>query len=556
MDRGGSFRSALGHRDYRWLISALAVSNLGSWAYNVALIVWIYDETRSVSWVGATTLARFLPALLLSAHGGLLAGRFERRRLAIALDLTSGATHVLLALAVAAGSPVLVPLLLAALAAIQVTLYQPAVEALTPRIVGENNLAAANALNGLIERGAVVVGPAVGAGLLVWFSPPAALFANAATFFYAAAAISRVRVRLAPFDAARDGGRRSVSQLAAGLRILAGSPLARILAGFSIVASFFYGTDTVLLVVLSEERLGTRATGIGYLFAGLGLGALIARPLAARWAARPDLGTVLGAGLVVYTLPTALMAVVHAPVIGFALQVVRGGGTLVVDVLALTAMGRILAPADTSRVFGILMGLVLAAISVGAVLTPLLLDSAGLTPTLLLFGLGPLLGLTVATGVLKRINLASHLRLAELVQPIAALEASPLFAALPRAGVEHLASLATDVIVPPDITVIRQGEAADSMYVIAAGTVVVTVRDQAGREVEVAQLDAGDIFGEIGLLERSPRDATCTARGDCRLYRIDGTDFTGAVHQAPQSGFLDRARHREAQTHHLVERPS
>jgi hypothetical protein len=48
---------------------AFAASAAGSWVYNVALTVWIFDATGSVGWVAAATIGRFVPAMLFSAYG-------------------------------------------------------------------------------------------------------------------------------------------------------------------------------------------------------------------------------------------------------------------------------------------------------------------------------------------------------------------------------------------------------------------------------------------------------------------------------------------------------
>src|SRR6476469_9166486 len=76
----------LRHRDFRLLMGAFAGSAAGSWAYNVALAVFVYEQTHSPAWVGAATVGRFVPSLVFGAYGGVLAERFERVRLMTALD--------------------------------------------------------------------------------------------------------------------------------------------------------------------------------------------------------------------------------------------------------------------------------------------------------------------------------------------------------------------------------------------------------------------------------------------------------------------------------------
>ena len=165
----------------------------------------------------------------------------------------------------------------------------------------------------------------------------------------------------------------------------------------------------------------------------------------------------------------------------------------------------------------------------------------------------PAATLVLGSRLLRSINRTGAERLAQLTHRISVLEASPLFAALTRPGIEQLAAAATESDVAAGAIVVSQGEEADAVYLIVDGTVEVTAHGRAPGDVIVADLGPGEYFGEIGLLEGAPRNATCQATTASRLYRIDGEAFLSAVHQAPQTGFLDRARHRAAQTHHLVE---
>jgi hypothetical protein len=58
----GTIRAALRHRGFRWLLAGMAVSQLGDWLYNVALIVLVYERTHSPMWAGITTAAGSSPS--------------------------------------------------------------------------------------------------------------------------------------------------------------------------------------------------------------------------------------------------------------------------------------------------------------------------------------------------------------------------------------------------------------------------------------------------------------------------------------------------------------
>ena len=102
MARGGTgYREVLRNRDYRLLLSGLAISATGSWAYSVALVVFVFDSTHSPTLVAVASLTRFAVALPVSAYGGVVAERFERVRLMVTLDLA--ALVLMAALAIVAG---------------------------------------------------------------------------------------------------------------------------------------------------------------------------------------------------------------------------------------------------------------------------------------------------------------------------------------------------------------------------------------------------------------------------------------------------------------------
>src|SRR4051812_50223279 len=79
-------RAALRSRPFRRLLTALAVSQAGDWLYNVALLAFVYERTDSPAWVAATTAVRVVPVVLLGPLGGVLADRYDRRRVMVGSD--------------------------------------------------------------------------------------------------------------------------------------------------------------------------------------------------------------------------------------------------------------------------------------------------------------------------------------------------------------------------------------------------------------------------------------------------------------------------------------
>ncbi|HEX8975649.1 MAG TPA: MFS transporter [Solirubrobacteraceae bacterium] len=545
------YRAVLAHRDVRRLFGALLISATGSWAYNVALLAFVFERTHSLSWVGAAGLARLVPQLLLSTYGGVIAERTERIRLMAGADLLCAVWQAGLTLVAASAGPPALALVFTALTAATSVIYPPAATATIPSLVGEDDLAAANALNGTIDQLVVVVGPAIGAVLLLVGSPAAVFAINAVSFVLSAGVVSRIRRRSQPVDVTDGGTAGPLAQMMVGIRTIAGLPAARTLVAYCVLVSFVYGTDTVLFVGASTHKLGTGSEGFGYLLAGLGVGGVLGAGAVDRLAGSRRLGMIILAGALGYCLPTALLIVIHSPVLAFIVEMFRGGSTLVVDVLAVTALQRAVASDQLARVFGVFFAFVLAAIALGTVLTPLVVNAGGLNAGLWTMALAPAALAVIGYPALQAVDRDTAARVGELEPRVALLEGLGIFAAASRPILERLATVAEPATFSPGETIIREGEAADAVYVLSTGEVQVSARGEAGgpsRPIRTMRPPA--YFGEIGVLQRIPRTATVTASGEVSTLRIDGEALREALTASPaSSSLMENARSRLAVTH-------
>jgi MFS family permease len=525
------------------------VSSTGTWAFNVGLYAFVFDRTHSFGWVGAAGAVRFVSALVFSPLGGVVAERIERIRLMVGSDLACLIWQAAAAATAAAGGPVVLVVLMAVLTTATNCVYPPAVAATIPSVVDEDDLVAANALNGTIDNLVMIVGPAIGAALLLVGTPTLVFAINAASFALSAIAVSRIRARTqrVEFGAGVAGVLR---QMGVGARTIVSLPAARTLVGFAVLVSFVYGTTTVLFVAVSADRLGTGPRGYGYLLAGLGVGGIIMAAAIDRLARSSRLSLIILAGTVGYCSPIALLAIIHDPGLAFAVQVIRGAATLVVDVLAITALQRAVPSEQVARVFGIYFAFMLGAIALGAAVTPAVISAAGLNSALYAIAFG-----TTALGLLGfpallAIDRGASARAIALAPDVAILEQLEVFATASRPLLERLAGSAVEVQSAAGNAIVREGEPADAMYVLIEGEVEVTARGELESERTIRTMSAPSYFGEIGVLEHIPRTATVTALRDCRCERIDGEALLEALTTAPaSSSLMENVRSRLALTH-------
>ena len=531
---GASYRGALRQRDFRLLVGALTQSAMGDWAYNVALIVYIYQHTHSAAWVSAGTLGRMIPRFFASPYGGVIAERFERIHVMITADLVRFVLMGSLTILAAADGPAWAAIAIAGGCSVAACAYDPSTAAITPQMLGEENLAAGNALTELINNVAIIAGPAVGAIVLALGNPAIVFGIDAVTFIISAALLIRIRTRSVPTDVTKDGG--PFRQMAVGVRSIFSSRTALLLTSFPIVTTFLYGVDTVLFIYISKDKLGTGAEGYGYLLVALGVGGVVASTFVNRIAAMPRLSLVLAAGMICYAAPTASLVAIHSPSAAFVVEVVRGIATLIVDVLAMTALQRSLAPDLISRVFGVFWALIIGGLAIGAFTAPFVLTGLGLNTTLLLDALVvPALVIVVYPRLASLDRIAS--RQAEILAPrVRVLEQLGIFAAASQTVLERLAKNIDEVVVESATPVVREGDEADALYVLVDGRVDVTAHGEKGStDKHIRYMKSPSFFGEIGLLQGIPRTATVTTTEPTRLWRISGDDFLAALTETPLS---------------------
>jgi ATP-binding cassette, subfamily B, bacterial len=117
----------------------------------------------------------------------------------------------------------------------------------------------------------------------------------------------------------------------------------------------------------------------------------------------------------------------------------------------------------------------------------------------------------------------------------ASLGAIPVFRGVDAPQLVSLAHALSTEHVPAGREVFRQGDRGDRLYVIARGTVVVSSRnDDSGAEEVRAVLQDGDYFGEIALLEDTPRTATVRTRTDCVFLTLPCDAFLKLLEESPE----------------------
>jgi MFS family permease len=520
----GAYRGVLAIRDARALIGASAASQLGNWLYNAALIGYVYSATRSVGWVGAATVCRLVPYVVLGPIGGAIADRHPRRAVLLVGDILRLLLMILLAAIVAVDGPVALVIALTALASAAGTAERPAAMALLPRLVGESRLGPANAMLHTVQDMGVVIGPAIGAVLLAVAPAWIAFATNGATFALSAVLISTMRPDAAPAGA----GSSAAAQLASGLQTVRRTRCAAWLIIIVAMVEFTYGAQTVQLVVYATESLGLGRGGYSVLLTAAGVGGLLSAVVnGALSTSRRVTLIVVGGGLLACATQLAY-ASVEGLAIALAVSVIGTAGVVSCEVVGETALARVVPRDVLGQVIGIFDAASAAAMVAGALLAPVLIASTSLRISLIALGTASVLIIVLCRFRLRGLDALSARRVDELASRVKVLETLPVAVGVQQIVLEQLAAGAQFCPLPPGVDVVVQGAPAHAFYAVTEGRVAVH-RDGKVR----VHLGPGDSFGERGLLDNAPRNATVTTEVESILLRVEGHALLEALEAAP-----------------------
>jgi MFS family permease len=301
---------ALRVHNFRRYASANLVSLTGTWMQRIGqdwLVLQLSHGSGTA--LGLITALQFGPVLVLGMAGGVVADRYDKRRVLQITQGLMGALALALGLLVAGGVIALwqVFVLAGALGAVA-AIDAPVRQSFVSEMVGPDLLGNAVGLNSTIFNGARLVGPSL-AGLLIGAASgntAPAFFINAGSFGFTILALAGMRTaELSP--SARVA--RAPGQLRAGLAYTWSHPdlvLAMVLA--FIVGTFGFNYQ-VTIALMSREVYGLGAAGFGLLSTFFAVGSLSGALLSTRRSIRPRRGFLVGSVVVfgVLTVVTGLM---------------------------------------------------------------------------------------------------------------------------------------------------------------------------------------------------------------------------------------------------------
>ncbi|MET9588156.1 MFS transporter [Streptomyces sp. NPDC006539] len=259
-----------------WLGRSLSL--LGEYIQFLALPLWIQHVTGSPVAGLATFAIFYLPQVICTPLAGVIADRFDRGRVVIAVDLAAFAVAASMALTIDEHRLGLVYLHLAALQVLG-ALGVPAFMSLLPDLVPDDRLLAANSLLNASAGVAITVGPLIGTTMLAHGSITAVIWANALTYLMGAASMLVRLPGRAPASAVNPPRGWGLSAMRVGLKAVLTDPVLRSTIAAEASWMLFFGA-AMQLVLMQIGNGGNSHAGL--LGVGSGLGSLIMTTLLAR----------------------------------------------------------------------------------------------------------------------------------------------------------------------------------------------------------------------------------------------------------------------------------
>ena len=264
---------ALRHRNYRLFLTGQIISTIGTWMQGVAMPWLALQLTHNALLVGLVLAAQFLPVLLGSQFGGVVADRYRKRTvLLVTQALFTIPSFVLFAVSTT-GHAQFWMVVVAALATGTINLFDvPSRQSFLIEMVGKQDLMNAIALNSSVFNLASVIGPAVAGLLIASVGVPICFLANSVSYLGAIVALLLMRELPA---LVRSGQEQPIfARIVEGASYARHEPVVGLLLVAVAVFSLFAMNRLTLIPFFADQVLGVGARGFGFLLGSMGLGAM------------------------------------------------------------------------------------------------------------------------------------------------------------------------------------------------------------------------------------------------------------------------------------------
>lgn len=357
--------AALRHRDFALFSIGTIISSLGTWAQYIGIGWAATTFTDSEILIGLAFSAQFMPSLLFSPVAGVVADRFDRRRIVVFGNLVMMVPPLIIALLVHLERATIANLIaLVFVGGVAQAFTMPATTAFVPALVPPEDLQPAVALNSGLMFSTRIIGPGLGALAINLWGVAGAFAANSLSFLGVVVACALVRARP---DAPVGSGEAFVAGLRAGVGYARRTPAVRWLLMFVMMASFF-AMHAPLLPIITEDVLDGDVTTYAWLSAAPGVGATIGLVFVGGIRGGRARSTAIVGSTVAIGGALGVVAIARVVPLSVTALAVFGLGYFVVSSLVTTMLMEVSADEYRGRVMGLFATAAVGAVPVNSVI--------------------------------------------------------------------------------------------------------------------------------------------------------------------------------------------
>ena len=397
MAKDGAMR-AFQHRNYRILFPASVLSNIGTWAQRIAQDWLVLELTNSAQLLGIITALQFLPSLLLSLYGGVLADRFDKRTLLIITNIGAGLGSLTLGLLVVTGVvEVWHVALLAFVVGVFGALDAPVRTSFNSELVGQKDIPSAISLNSANFNAGRLIGPAASGFLIVLFGTGLSFIINSFTYVVVVVALLMMRKKDLFISVKPDSG----AKLKQAVQYVLGQREILLVMIAVFFATTFGLNFQIFMAVMATQEFGKGPAEFGLLGSILAIGSFIGVLISARLEHLRVPKFVMLGGVLFGSL---LMVTAWMPTYGTfaAILPLVGGVALMTLISANSFVQTNCEPKLRGRVMGIYLLIFMGGTPIGSPLIGFFAEHVGIRETVFACGLIVLVAAAVIWSVLRR----------------------------------------------------------------------------------------------------------------------------------------------------------
>jgi MFS family permease len=392
---------AFRERDYRLFWTTQFVSNIGSWMQGIAQGWLIYRLTDSPFLLGFVGFANSIPQFFLMLPGGVVADRFDRRRVVSASQWVQTLAALFLATMIYLHRLTVWQIIAAAIVTgIAMSFSGPAYQAMVVDLLDDRSrLSNAIAMNSLQFNLSRAIGPLIAGVALSLYGPFWCFFFNGLSFLPLIWALGAIRARQLRHPTSEAA---MLSHIAEAFRYVARDRLVMLLLLIVAAASLFGYPYLSLMPMIARALFRNDAAGLGLLMGGIGAGALAGSLLlSVRTPAQRHMTTIILITLATFGIGLAGIGFTRQQAPVFALLVLAGASMVVCVALCNTSIQQRIPDALRGRVLSMYTFAFSGFLPFGNLFGGILAEHRGFQPTMAMLGGGLILTAIAAAFVVS-----------------------------------------------------------------------------------------------------------------------------------------------------------